>query len=121
MRSIPLIPPEQKSHLEQLLFNLQHYVLAKAESETKGPQSEEDAQMQMLEEYLDKLYDDDVIQKVQGTRAISLLADDPYNIEPLLNNESLLKYIYIYIFIFFFLFFAIFMFYFYCIVLLQEL
>lgn len=95
MRSIPLIPPEHKSRLEQLLFNLQHYILSKSEEETKGPQSEEEAQLQMLEEYLDKLYDDDIIQKVQGTRAISILADDPYNIEPLLNNESLLKYKYI--------------------------
>lgn len=51
-------------------------------------------QIDLLEEYLEKLYDDEIEQKIQATRAVSLLAEQVENIEILLQNESLIKYNY---------------------------
>lgn len=51
-------------------------------------------QIDLLEEYLEKLYDDEIEQKIQATRAVSLLAEQVENIEILLQNESLIKYKY---------------------------
>lgn len=51
-------------------------------------------QIDLLEEYLEKLYDDEIEQKIQATRAVSLLAEQVENIEILLQNESLIKYYY---------------------------
>jgi hypothetical protein len=56
--------------------------------ETPTPKGPDDAQMDKLDSYLEKLYDDNQEQKLLATKKILELARNQDNLEELLNNGS---------------------------------